>query len=180
MKRVSLLTRVKGLSKGKKIALGITTFLIVGFVGLMATPTQGKQVTIETNTGSVTEKVEEAPVKEEISQVMYNENGIKIDFKGVVKTNTDGAKIKIFIENNSDISKTIQVRDLSINGYMISGICSANVEPGKKSNSQIEVLGTYLKENGIEKIDSIELKFAIINTDDILTQYETDTISITL
>ena len=181
MKKVSLLTRIKELSKGKKIALGITTFLIVGFVGFMAIPTQGKQVTIENNTGSVTEKVEEVPVKEEeISQVMYDENGIKIDFKGVVKTNTDGAKIKIFIENNSDISKTIQVRDLSINGYMISGICSANVEPGKKSNSQIEVLGTYLKENGIEKIDSIELKFAIINTDDILTQYETDTISITL
>lgn len=187
MKKLSLLAKIKELSWLGKIALGSVMLLIIGFVAFMAIPIQESQVKAEDNYKISTGEIKEDPVRgeesveeEEASKVIYNENGIKIDFKGVVKTDTNGAKIKIFIENNNSISKKIQVRDLSINGYMISGICSADVEPSKKSNSYIEILGTYLKENKIEKIDSIEFKFAIINKDDVSNQYVTDTISINL
>ncbi|WP_297639875.1 hypothetical protein [uncultured Clostridium sp.] len=182
MKKKSLLEKLKGLSKGKKIALGLGTVLLIG---ALATPTEEKPVNASENKPKIEaetkkdNKEDKAEEKADENQVMYDKNGIKITFKGI-ENDLMGKAIKLNIENNTDGKKTIQVRDLSINGYMIDGIFSPTIEAGKKANDKISLLKTYLEENDIENIESIELKFAIIDSNDIFDTVNTEIIKVKL
>lgn len=99
------------------------------------------------------------------AQLAYENSGISIYYKEISDADWLGTGVKVFVENNSDQAVTIQTRDMSVNGYMIDGIFSCDVMPGKAANDSITLLQSYLDENGIESIDNVEVKFVIMNKD---------------
>ena len=107
--------------------------------------------------------VEEEPVKEEqISQVLYDEDGLKITFTGMYIDELWGdLQVKLAIENNMDRGITIQTRDESIHGYMIEGIFSADIMPGKKINDKVTYTESDLKENGIDEVETIDMTLRV-------------------
>lgn len=111
--------------------------------------------------------------------VLYNKNGITITAKGL----TDeflGTGLKLLIENNTGKSITVQARDTSVNGYMISPLLSEDVAPGKRANTTMTFMSSNLADNGITKITEIETSFHIFDTATWDTVADTEIIKIKL
>lgn len=98
---------------------------------------------------------------------IYNGNGVRIVSKGFSdKDSIFGPSLVVFIENKNDESITVQVRDVSINGYMVDTIFSSEVSAGKHAVDGITAMNSSMDENNIEKIEEIEFSFHIFSTDD--------------
>lgn len=122
-------------------------------------------------------KAEESRQAEERKNTLYNENGIKIMYKGISEKYSR-KMIKLFIENNSSNNITVQVRDFSINGYMINPIFSSDVATGKKINDDIDIFESDLEDNGIDEIKTIEFKIHYFNSDSWSDDIDSDVIKI--
>ena len=97
---------------------------------------------------------------------IYSGNGIRIVSKGFSnKDSIWGPSLVVFIENESDQSVTVQVRDVSINGYMVDTIFSSEVSAGKRTIDGITAMNSSIEENSIESIEEIEFFFHIFTTD---------------
>lgn len=65
--------------------------------------------------------------------VLVDESDIKITATGLDADGFLGVEVKLLIENNSDQDLTFQARNVSVNGYMVEPIMSADVAAGKKA-----------------------------------------------
>lgn len=97
-------------------------------------------------------------------QVLYEKNGIKITLKGLKMDSTFGPKLALLIENTTSTAYTVQVRDFSVNGYMVNTVFSSDVDAGKKNNDSISILSSSLEENDITKIENIEFSFHVFDS----------------
>ncbi len=113
-------------------------------------------------------------------EVVLEEKEIKIVMKKVdSKDSFWGADVHVFIENNSDSDATIQVRNVSINGFMIDPIFSSEVLAGKKAYDTITFFESDLLDNDIKTIDEMELSFHIFSMSGWDTIYDSPKISVT-
>lgn len=115
-------------------------------------------VKIETNTGSDAQTIDDS------GELAIDQNGVKIIFKGIQKTESY-TNLMVFIENQTDADITIQVRDESVNGFMISPIFSSDIAAGKVSFAEISFMNSDLDDNSISTIEAIELKFHVFRED---------------
>lgn len=98
----------------------------------------------------------ETPRKATIAEsVLVDESDIKITATEIDYSSFMGPELKLLIENNSDQNLTVQVRDTSVNGCMVSTTISADVASGKKANDGISILSSSLEKNAIETIADI-------------------------
>lgn len=105
------------------------------------------------------------------------------DFKVVVKKLDSedsfwGADIYLYVENNSDKNATIQVRDVSINGFMVEPAFSCDVLAGKKAFDTITFLESDLKDNNIKSITDLEFYFTIFKSDGFDKIFDSDLIKV--
>lgn len=99
-------------------------------------------------------------------EVLYDEDGIKIIGKNLSKYDSFfGPGLIVYIENNTDTDFTVQVRDTSVNGFMIDTVMSQEVVAGKKAITAITFLKSDLEENDITEITSIEASFHVFDND---------------
>lgn len=112
-------------------------------------------------------------------EVFYDSDGIKIVGKGLSSDDSIfGPGLIIYIENNSDTDRTVQVRDTSVNGFMIDTVMSQDVVAGKKAITAVTFLSSSLEENSITDITSVETSFHIFDTEDWSNEIDTDPITI--
>lgn len=111
---------------------------------------------------------------------LYNEGGIRIIGKMVDENSFWGTAILLYCENTTEKNVGISVEEMSINGFMIDPFFSTTVYAGKKSLDEITIMSSDLETNGIEKIEGIELKFHIYDTEtyDTITDSNTITFSV--
>lgn len=121
---------------------------------------------------------EAEPPTEDESKVIYDENGIKITYKGT-EDGFASKDIKLLIENNSDKNYTVQERDLTVNGFVVMATISADIPAGKKANDEIKILESSLEENEITDIENVEFYFHIFNSDDWTDDFDSDIITLT-
>lgn len=117
------------------------------------------------------------------NQVIYLDQNVIVsfvEFDSVGKYS--GPRIKLFVSNPGRKSRLIQVRDLSVNGYMASGICSFTVTPGNKAYDYITITKSSLEKNNMSvgDISKIEFKLCIADDDNWSDNYETKKITINL
>lgn len=110
--------------------------------------------------------------------VLLDQAGIKITAKGFSDDSLWDNEIKLLIENTSDVNLTVQVRNFSVNGYMIDPSISADVAVGKKANDSISFSQSDLDKCGIKTIADIEFTFHIFNSDTWDTYLDSDIIQI--
>ncbi|MCR5775732.1 MAG: hypothetical protein K6G42_11670 [Lachnospiraceae bacterium] len=108
---------------------------------------------------------------------LYNKNGIRIIGKTVDEDSFWGMAILLFCENSSGRKISINIDDMSINGFMVTPYFSSMIYDGKKAVEDITIMSGDLESNGIESIDEAELKFRIMDADTYDTIDETDTIA---
>lgn len=116
---------------------------------------------------------QQAPAK---SEVVYDENGIKITYTGISESFM-GPQIDFIIENNSQKAATIQARNVSVNGVMTEPTFSSDVMPGKKAKDGIEFMEDEI-EGG--EIKELEFNFIIVDMDNFETVAESELISISI
>ena len=97
-------------------------------------------------------------------QVLFDAENIKITAEGL-EEGFLGVELKLLIENNSDRNITVQARNTSVNGYMVSTMLSSDVAAGKKANDSLIFETSSLEECGISTIASMEFNFHIFDAD---------------
>ncbi len=112
-------------------------------------------------------------------EVLVDTNGVKIVGKGLSDKNSFfGPGVILYIENNSDQDITVQVRDVSVNGFMVDSSMSEDVVAGKKAISAVTFFSSSLEENGITDITDVELFFHIFDLKSWDTVFDSDVITI--
>lgn len=117
----------------------------------------------------------------EEGNVIYDENGIKVVTQGLDKeSNLMGPELCVYMENKTEQNITVQVDEVSVNGYMMDPLFSSDIISGKKALDGITFLKSKLEENQITDITEIELVLNIFDSDNWETIQKTETIKITL
>lgn len=132
--------------------------------------------TIVVNTSVASTYVQEV---DDSGEVLVDANGVKIIGKGLSANDSFwGPGVILYIENNSDKNVTIQVRDVSVNGFMIDSTMSEDVVAGKKAMSAVQFFSSNLEENSITDITDVELYFHIFDMESWDTVFDSDVIAI--
>lgn len=122
------------------------------FHGISDTPI----INIETNlTGKYEQEYNDS------GDIVYDENGIKIVAQGIENDSIWGLSPVFYMENNTEQDITIQVRDTSVNGYMLNASFSSDIAAGKKCVNNISFIPDDMKANGIEEITELETSFHV-------------------
>lgn len=96
---------------------------------------------------------------------IYDDNGVLIVVKGIVKDEFMGDSILVYAYNTNDVPVTVSTRNVSVNGFMIDPWFSCSMLPGKHALSKLSFSETDLEENEIESIRDVEITFYIYDTD---------------
>lgn len=106
---------------------------------------------------------------------LHNENGVRIISKGFSDDQSIfGPGLVLFIENTTGKDVTVQVRDVSVNGFMVDTMFSEDVTADKCAVTAITVMSSSLEENGIDKIEEMEFYFHVFESDSWATIFDTD------
>lgn len=112
-------------------------------------------------------------------EVLVDTNGVKIVGKGLSSDSSFfGPGVILYIENNSDQDITVQVRDVSVNGFMVDTSMSEDVVAGKKAISAVTFFKSSLEDNGITDITDVELYFHIFDLKSWDGIFDSDVITI--
>lgn len=127
-----------------------------------------------------TDATDHKQIIDDSGKILYDENGIKIVYKGLRGPDRYGDyDLDVYAENNKEQDITIQVRDVSLNGFMVRPIFSMGILQGKKAFSYIGFGESDLKENDITEFKSVELSFCIFDRNTRDTIHDSDPITIT-
>lgn len=132
-----------------------------------------------TSTSSVDRQADkqDSESTEQESRLLFNQKDIKISYTGIEETSSR-IKIKLFIENNSDTNYCVQVRDFSVNNYMIDPTFSSEIAPKKMINDTITISKSKLDENNISVLENVEFKFHIFDWDHWSDGFDSDIINL--
>ena len=112
-------------------------------------------------------------------KVLLDKDGITITLKSMGVDSIWGPSLKVLIENDTNNSFTVQIRNASINNIMVEGMFSCDVAAGKKANSEITFLTSELEIAGIETIKDIEFMFTVFDSKSWETILDSDVVTIT-
>ncbi len=112
-------------------------------------------------------------------QVVFEQYGILITATGLdLDGSYWGPTVKFLIENNTEKNLNVQVRNFSVNGYMVETSMSAEISSGKKINDSLTIYIDSLEESGIGDIEYIDFSFHIFNDDSWDDSIDTEMIHI--
>lgn len=112
-------------------------------------------------------------------KLALDQNGFKVVIKYLESLESFwGADIFVYIENNSDTDATIQLREMSVNGFMIEPVFSADVLSGKKAYDAITFMESDLIDNSIESIDELEFRFHVFESDSWDTIFDSEPVTV--
>ena len=128
----------------------------------------------------VTSAADYIQVYDDSGTVALDQDGFKIIVKKLESQDSFwGADIYVYVENNSGTDATIQVRDTSVNGFMVDPSFSCDILSGKKAFSSITFFESDLEANDITDITDIELKFHVFSLDGWDNIFDSESINIT-
>ena len=97
--------------------------------------------------------------------LLYEDSGFRVVIQSKDDTESFwGADIYVYVENLTTSDITVQLRDTSVNGFMIDPMFSCSVLPGKRAYDSITFLESYLTDNGIDSIDEMEFSLHIFDS----------------
>ncbi len=153
------------------LIIGVALFFGVPFLVGFIHGITGQTTTSTVKTGSTSN------TENSINQIVYDDRGIKIFYKG---TNETSRYIDLYflIENNTDTNYCVQERNFSVNDFMISTTFSADVAAHKKINDNIRIYKSDLSDNNIKDIEKTEFNFHIFEWNHISGGFDTETITL--
>lgn len=99
-------------------------------------------------------------------QEIYSDNNVKIVAKSL-DSDFDGCKVKIYIENNSDLNLIFDPRAYSVNGIMVERSLNeaydemTEISSGNKINAFLTIKNSFLQKMAIKQIKYIDVMFKV-------------------
>ncbi len=124
----------------------------------------------------------EAPVI--TSKDIVVENTVLINKDDVIITATGieqgllGTELKLLIENNTNINLTFNIRDVSVNGFMVNAPFTEIINAGEKLNTCLNFEKESLKECDIDIFAYMEFSFEVSKTEAGEVYLDTDIIKL--
>lgn len=109
------------------------------------------------------------------NELVYEDENVKIFFTGISGKETE-YKINFTIENLSDKTLTVQLRESSVNGVMARVVCSIDIAPGKKAIDGATVWGESAELTPMSAVKNFETKFHIFNDEEPKVSYDTESV----
>ena len=131
-----------------------------------------------TSTVILTSPHEEKEPASPTNMVVYDQNGVKITYKGFEDSWDGGINVKFLIENNTTKTILVQNRETSVNGFMVDANLSNEITAGKKVNASLSLWKSDLDDNRISSVDDLETVFIVMDNDTWDILFFTDTITI--
>lgn len=110
---------------------------------------------------------------DESGDVIYDKDGLTVIVKGL-----DDDGILVYLKNETDSTYTFQVRDTSVNGFMVDDYFSCDVPAGKRGLDTISFSSSDLEANEITAIEHVQFYLHMIHETDILNGIDSDIISL--
>lgn len=108
---------------------------------------------------------------------LYQDENLIITYDGIEGTEDD-YDVMFIIENISDRTLTVQVREVSINGFMVDPTCSIEIAPGKKAKDGMNIWGDDAEITPMSETENVETKFHIFDANDWEYSYDTENVII--
>ena len=86
----------------------------------------------------------------------------------------------MLIKNNTGKDIIVQDDNVSINGYTVSSLCSADIPNGSARFVELDVSESELEENGIEEIETITFTLNVINPTNFDNYFNTGVLKMTV
>lgn len=118
-----------------------------------------------------------SPTTIPVNNIVYQDANVKISYSGI-RENWLGYKFDLTVENLTSRTVVVQVRETSINGFMVNPICSIEVAPMKKAQDGFTIFGDDAKRTPIGSVKNVETKFHIFDWEDLGFGYDTQNIVI--
>ena len=129
----------------------------------------------DTNAGE--EETPQAGLINQDMQEIYYQDGVAIYFVGF-EDDFLGTSALFFIRNDGDIPINVQSADVSANGFMITGMINADVMPDGTTTTSLTFSESDLVENGIEAVETMDIRFEIRDKDTLDVIQQSDIITI--
>lgn len=107
------------------------------------------------------------------NKIIYQDDNIIITYKGI-KDNYVTKDIQFLIENISNKSISIYAHEVSINNFAINTMMSITLSANKKSNQDIAILNSQLKDNDIIELSEINFELQVYEKNDYLNKTITE------
>ena len=111
------------------------------------------------------------------NRLVYQDENAKIYYQGV-RSNFMGYQFDLVIENLTNRTLVVQVRETSINGFMVDPVCSIEIAPGKKAQDDFTILGDDATRVPMNAVGDVETKFHIFDWNDYNFSYDTQSVVI--
>ena len=99
--------------------------------------------------------------EKDMGEELYNADGIKIRAK-MVKDDFFGDSVRLFVENKMGKDIIIDCDELAVNGFEVTSLMMSNLLDGKTLVYDLNLLESDLEDNGIEKIEEVEMNFSFM------------------
>ena len=129
-----------------------------------------------TNTPTTRPTSTPTPPKEE-SYEIYRDKNVIISYTGITGDEND-YDVNFIVDNLSNRTITVQVRETSINGVMVNPTCSIEVAPGKKAFDDMGISGKDATNTPKSRVTNIETKFHVFDENDDDFGYDTENVVI--
>lgn len=121
------------------------------------------------------DEIQQAENAKEEQEVIYQDENVIIKYAGISGKETE-YKINFTIENLSDKTLTVQLRESSVNGVMATVACSIDIAPQKKAIDGASVWGESAKLTPMSAVTNFETKFHIFNDEEPKVSYDTENV----
>ena len=119
----------------------------------------------------------------EKTEVIYNKDGLKVTYQGLVQRDDDGCpEMKLFIENNTKDRIGLAVDEFTIDEFTADICFYADIPAGKKSNSNIDISYDSMIDNDMtaDTIKTAEFSFIIVTNNNEKNAQKTERIIVDL
>lgn len=116
------------------------------------------------------------------NQVLCEQAGIRVTANGFepAEAGAAGPVIPVTIENDTKTNITVQVKSLSVNGYMQDCIMNTSVPAGELLDSEIILITDSLNRCGIEEVAAADIALRIFDDAAWKTVYDSDPVTFTV
>lgn len=95
-------------------------------------------------------------------EAVYDEDGLRFSIGSFYEEDGD-FYVRVFLENDTDLTMAIQFDKTSVNGFMMDPMAHIEARPGKKAYDYIKFYSDDLKENDIDDIEELEFDLDIFD-----------------
>lgn len=105
------------------------------------------------------------PVFDDEGQIVYDDRDIRIVIKGIDRGRqvSEYPVLLVYMYNGTDRSISVQADALWVNGYEMTPAMTATVMPSKHAVDVVAFFDMDLAEYGIDEIESVDIRFRIVD-----------------